>query len=438
LKKINKKNESDIIFDKFIFPICKKYEFLFKKNFGPKEEEKEDFILENYLNNNFEIILNKIDELLCSNSRKINEKEEIERINYDLLNNTFFNENDLYDLEDYYFDYLKKKNQIFHIEKNYKLKDKSINKIFEEEQNNKIYDPFQMEVETENDLKNIENKNLEENNSNYNLKTSDLSIADFHNKNIKNNNHLNDNFLYDSYSNFNKYSRDYFPKISFKNERFKNSDPFLKTFNPKFLKKENIDKKIFRKFRNYVKEKFQKESNNIIFSPELEFWKNFCCSNLLPPMKYKNYEFKSFNTKYFLWLFSQFGSINLFKEFIKEKGNLVIENFINEYNLENSTEINIIEKLREYLNKIPIIYSRNNQNNDIKYFRKENFNYNNLEDTYLGIKDFNDDPTINVFYTNFNFDLNEKNNLNLDNEKEDEYIQRLNSPALNLSFHYLK
>ena len=61
-----------------------------------------------------------------------------------------------------------------------------------------------------------------------------------------------------------------------------------------------------------------------------------------------------------------------------------------------------------------------------------------MEDTYLGIKDFNDDPTINVFYTNFNFDLNEKNNLNLDNEKEDEYIQRLNSPALNLSFHYLK
>ena len=420
-----------------------------------KEEEKADLILENNLTYNFEKILNNIsnliDEPLSLNSRKINEKDdyEMERINYELLNNISFNEseNDLYDLEEYFFEYIKEKNQIFHIEKNFKIKDNSINNIFEEEQKNEIYNPFQMEIDLENDLKknNIDHKNSEENNSNSYLMTTDLSTSDFYhninnNMNKKKNNNFNDNFLNDSYSNFNKYSRDYLPKISFKNERFKNSDPFLKNFNPKFLKKENIDKKIFRKFRNFVKEKFQKEPNNIIFSFESEFWKNFCFTNLLPPMKYKDYEFKSFNTKYFLWLFSRFGSVNLFKQFIEEKGNLVIENFINEYNLENSTEINIIEKLKEYLNRIPIIYSKNKNSND-NYVnlmeKKYSFDFNNLEDTYLGIKDFNDDPTMNVFNTNFNIDLrNEKSNFNLDDEKEEEYIQRLNSPALNLGFDY--
>ena len=420
-----------------------------------KEEEKADLILENNLTYNFEKILNNIsnliDEPLSLNSRKINEKDdyEMERINYELLNNISFNEseNDLYDLEEYFFEYIKEKNQIFHIEKNFKIKDNSINNIFEEEQKNEIYNPFQMEIDLENDLKknNIEHKNSEENNSNSYLMTTDLSTSDFYhninnNMNKKKNNNFNDNFINDSYSNFNKYSRDYLPKISFKNERFKNSDPFLKNFNPKFLKKENIDKKIFRKFRNFVKEKFQKEPNNIIFSFESEFWKNFCFTNLLPPMKYKDYEFKSFNTKYFLWLFSRFGSVNLFKQFIEEKGNSVIENFINEYNLENSTEINIIEKLKEYLNRIPIIYSKNKNSND-NYVnlmeKKYSFDFNNLEDTYLGIKDFNDDPTMNVFNTNFNIDLrNEKSNFNLDDEKEEEYIQRLNSPALNLGFDY--
>ena len=155
-----------------------------------KEEEKADLILENNLTYNFEKILNNIsnliDEPLSLNSRKINEKDdyEMERINYELLNNISFNEseNDLYDLEEYFFEYIKEKNQIFHIEKNFKIKDNSINNIFEEEQKNEIYNPFQMEIDLENDLKknNIDHKNSEENNSNSYLMTTDLSTSDFY------------------------------------------------------------------------------------------------------------------------------------------------------------------------------------------------------------------------------------------------------------------
>ena len=61
-----------------------------------KEEEKADLILENNLTYNFEKILNNIsnliDEPLSLNSRKINEKDdyEMERINYELLNNIIY------------------------------------------------------------------------------------------------------------------------------------------------------------------------------------------------------------------------------------------------------------------------------------------------------------------------------------------------------------
>jgi len=432
------------------------------------------------------ILLNYINEdNSIFNSDKVNYKENEFNMKMSRSNYISLNENDLFDLEDDYNEYIKEKNQIFLIQKTKKIINKSIDAIFNEEQNNNIYNPFQMDIENEkseknNDINNNEDMNIEinkfennniennnnnieiknnsenkiiEENSNYNLMTADLSTLsdNIHNNNINNNIKINNNtpnFINDSYSNFNKYSRDYLPKMAFKKERFKNTDPFLKNFNPKFLKKENIDKKIFRKFRNFIKEKYQKSPNNIIFSYENEFWKSFCTSNLLPPMKYQEYEFKSFNTKYFLWLFSQYGSFDLFKQFIEEKGKFVIDNFINEYNLEQSTEVNIIEKLKEYLNKIPIIYSRNKKQNNFNQInfnfdnnsRNENycFDYNDFADTYFGVKELNDDPSKNVFNTNFNFEFRERNSFMYDDEKEKEYIQRLDLPAMNLGFAYEK
>ncbi len=466
-------------------------------------QEKKEYSIENNFNTSLEKMINILlsyinEDNSFYNHEKINFKDNEFNMKINRTNNISLKENDLFDLEDDYNEYLKEKNQIFLILKTKKVINKSIDAIFNEEQNNNMYNPFQMDIDNEkserdnninqnenmnietNTFENINNennnnievKNISENkiledNSNYNLMTADISTLsdninnncdNFHNNNNINNIKVNNNipnFINDSYSNFNKYSRDYLPKIVFKNERFKNTDPFLKNFNPKFLKKENIDKKIFRKFRNFIKEKYQKSPNNLIFSYEKEFWKNFCTSNLLPPMKYQEYEFKSFNTKYFLWLFSQYGSVELFNQFIEEKGKFVIDNFINEYNLEQSTEVNIIEKLKEYLQKIPIIYSRNkkqNNSNQINFnfgnsnesfnfennFRNEHFNfdYNDFADRYLGVKELNDDPSKNVFNTNFNLEFRERNSYMFDDEKEKEYIKRLDLPAMNLGFDY--
>ena len=243
-------------------------------------QEKKEYSIENNFNTSLEKMINILlsyinEDNSFYNHEKINFKDNEFNMKINRTNNISLKENDLFDLEDDYNEYLKEKNQIFLILKTKKVINKSIDAIFNEEQNNNMYKPFQMDIDNESTNRNnninqnenlnietntLENNNIENNNnievkinsenkilednSNYNLMTADISTLsdninnncdNFHNNNNINNIKVNNNipnFINDSYSNFNKYSRDYFPKISFKNERFKNSDPFLKNFNP--------------------------------------------------------------------------------------------------------------------------------------------------------------------------------------------------------------
>ena len=296
-----------------------------------------------------------------------------------------------------------------------------------------------------NEVKNKQNFNEESTQSNNNIEIYNRE-NEIHNKKEDKIIIDNNDYFKVPYSNYNKYNRDYLPKNKTK-ERFKNLDPFLKNFNPKFLKKENIDKKIFRKFRNFIKEKFQ-NSNEIIFNYNKIFWKDFCTNNLLPPMKYINQnrefiEFKSFNTKYFLWFFNQYGTIELFEKFREEEGEKIINSFIIEYNLIESNEQNIIEKLKEYLIQIPKIYCDLNK-------KRENISldYSDLADTYLGTKDFEDnDPASNLFKINFDIKCgkifkddyrNEFNNEYDYNNFNFNYFQRVDNLVMNMSIDSLE
>lgn len=168
------------------------------------------------------------------------------------------------------------------------------------------------------------------------------------------------NYLIEPNSNFNVYQRTFIPKIQKSKEKLKNIIPFLKDFNPKFLKKENIDKKILRRFRNYVKDIYKLDSKSMDLL-EKDFWKNFSYKNLLPPMRYvdgkKIIEFKSFNTQFMLWLFSKNGSAQLYTEFSQKHGEDLLQNFIYSYNLTNSDEVEIIDKLRQYIFSIQDYYT---------------------------------------------------------------------------------
>ena len=223
------------------------------------------------------------------------------------------------------------------------------------------------------------------------------------------------NFFTDPNSNYNNFTKKYKIKINEK-KRFRDIHPFLKTFNPKFLKKENIDKKIFRRFRKFFKCFYKNNKNAPILSKNVLFWKKFNTKNLLPPVKIENdngqiIDHKSFSTKYLLWLFNQEGTVELYKLFVdKEKENL-INNFIIEYDLYECDEPNIIEKLKQYIDLIPEIYytekkeileDNNILNKDNTIYKKEdNENNNNNLESLDSEMSFN-----NPF--NLNFDLIEK------------------------------
>ena len=135
----------------------------------------------------------------------------------------------------------------------------------------------------------------------------------------------------------------------------------LREFKFKFTKRENIDKKILRKFRKYLKEKRQKKTDcemeieNIIQNNK--FWTDFINKNLLPPFIYteEEKEFKSFNTKYMFWIFEHSYSYELYNNFIQYNYTYVISHFERKYKISETHEEYCL--LKAYINSLPSIYA---------------------------------------------------------------------------------
>ena len=325
------------------------------------------------------------------------------------------------------------KKQIFDIIKIKNIIHKSVTSLFEEEQKNNVFMPlFEQTKEIENkwDIKNKKNKNeylsnntelktqdntiktIEDGNNNYKM---DIEPQCYKDETLEKNektkeeeivNYRKYNYFTDPNSNFNNFTRKYEIKTNPK-KRFRDIHPFLKIFNPKFLKKENIDKKIFRRFRKFVKALYKKDRNYPIFTKNPLFWQKFYTKNLLPPVKIMlNHnghliEHKSFNTQYLVWLFNQKGTSELFEMFIKDESENVVNNFIYEYNLIKSKEPNIIEKLKQYIKYIPEIYSSNEENDktileESKEKGESNYLMNKDEDDLESIESSNSSNPFNL------------------------------------------
>ena len=347
--------------------------------------------------------------LLCGNESISNKERnlypdeiELQKIGLDydtihseILENIIFDENDS-GISD--FDIKEEENhkkKIFEINKIKTIIHQSVKTLFEQNEDDEQFKPlFQQEKDLNNENINITNEGIEKNTINAGIndeiKTKE-NTQDFIEIKKENNiipakekivNYKKYNFLTDPYSNYNNFSKKYII-IENKKKRCRDIHPFLKTFNPKFLKKENINKKIFRRFRKFFKSFYKGNKNLPIFSKNELFWKKFFKKNLLPPVKIEEnngqkIEYKSFNSKYLLWLFNQEGTSELFKIFIKKEKDNVINNFITEYNLNESKEPNIIDKISEYLDYIPEIYEKQN----IKLLR-ENADINNDENELM-------------------------------------------------------
>ena len=145
-----------------------------------------------------------------------------------------------------------------------------------------------------------------------------------------------------------------------------NQLPFLNSFKPKYIKRETIDKKIIRTFKNYVVKEYRQKRFEINPSTmDQNFFINFVNGNLLPPIDFYDastgeyIKFNSFNCSYLLWFFSKKGVKDIYSNFINEKG----KDFIN--NLSDYYEISQEEKnqLNSYIYNFPFIFDISLVNN---------------------------------------------------------------------------
>jgi hypothetical protein len=146
------------------------------------------------------------------------------------------------------------------------------------------------------------------------------------------------------------------PVTSNKESKPKIKIQFFKDFNVKFTKRENIDKKILRKFRKFLKEKNKKSLINLdSFNINKVFWNKFIVDNLLPPMKYQaeNVEYKSFNTNYMVWLMAHKGGVELYNFFVSENFESIISMFISKFNLKDNDEL---QQLKIYVKNLANIF----------------------------------------------------------------------------------
>lgn len=154
--------------------------------------------------------------------------------------------------------------------------------------------------------------------------------------------------------------------VNTKKESKKLITPMLKEFNIRFTKRENIDKKVLRKFRKYLKEKYKtKKINMNSTNVDHDFWRRFSLENILPPMKYisieETVEYKSFNTNFMIWLMSHKGSIELYDMYLQENLDNMVKVFITKFNLNESQEL---DELRLYIKNLACIFDSSNYENE--------------------------------------------------------------------------
>ena len=213
-----------------------------------------------------------------------------------------------------------------------------------------------------NKINNFKNKNLKINNNNDN------------NKNNNNNNIIINNNSESITNNFNSIGNKRNSKISINskssNKSYKSDlrKKKIKEFKFKQLKRENVDKKILRKFKKFLKHilknKNEKENDNEVknYISNNEFWFDYIKMNLMPPFCYdkEKISFKSFNTQYLCWFFEHKFSLELFNIFIKNNYDDLLELIVNTYNLNEQSDDFVL--LKTYINTMPLIYGKESQN----------------------------------------------------------------------------
>ena len=152
-----------------------------------------------------------------------------------------------------------------------------------------------------------------------------------------------------------------------KEETIYNQLPFLSSFKPKYIKRETIDKKIIRSFKNYViKEHKSKRFEINSETMDQNFFISLINGNVLPPLNYHDLDndeyikFNSFNCSFLLWFFGKKGIKEIYNQFINEKGKEFIYEMSQYYEIPTEEEKN---QLNSYIMNLPNIFDISLVNN---------------------------------------------------------------------------
>ncbi len=107
----------------------------------------------------------------------------------------------------------------------------------------------------------------------------------------------------------------------------------------RYLKRENIDKKVLRKYRKYL------FHSGLSHKSSSEIFKSFCYGEVFPPFKKFNVEFKSMNTSYLIWLLSNEEIKYYYTDFI----NKFMTSLMSSISLKERIDQEEVENLKRYL-----------------------------------------------------------------------------------------
>ena len=117
------------------------------------------------------------------------------------------------------------------------------------------------------------------------------------------------------------------------------------------VKKENVDKIMVRKFKNFLKNEY-KQNKQLFAGHEKQFWISFVNLNLIPPFQIVERQgtvkvFRSFNYDFLNWLFCREGAVELWAMFCDKRGDLEIRNIVGKYRIDEKEEASIKQYVYE-------------------------------------------------------------------------------------------
>ena len=330
------------------------------------EEEKEDLDYENYsTKEEFSDFEDEIQQKCVDNQEQKEQNEENEENNINLNNYKSFDN----------------KENIFNnsFEQDFKLSpiyddspdmsppfmpfpDKSLKNSFshiEEEEENIFIGNNKNEFIIDTSSKNLQN-NLEEDKFNNNFNNFNANKEKTENQSKIHFEEINTNINVPKKQIEKKETKKYNKKKkNNKEETIFNQLPYLNSFKPKYIKRETIDKKIIRSFKNYTIKEYK--ANRLVIDEKImdqNFFINFVNGNMIPPLDFHDVntdeyvKFNSFNCSYLLWFFSKKGVKEVYNQFINEKGKEFIDDLSQYYEISNEEK----NQLNSYIMNFPNIF----------------------------------------------------------------------------------